>query len=354
MTLTTFDQNRLQRQPTFDRVIGQQAAKRLLRNWIASSTRQGGVILHGPSGAGKAMLARACVEVLLCEAGAPGGQPCQTCSTCFELMMQRQPFGDICIDARLLSPSSGFINVTDNPSFDNLHAITIDHVDHIDRVIFDPFLKTLEEAGSAYVFIFLAEDIEKIPDTIRSRCLEVRIGPSLPDDATEICATLLETQEVTCCSELPAILAKFCGFLPGRIATAVQKFPRGSFLSQDVLDACFGTKETLSAIEYWSLLFRRQADAGRLHERTSISAMREVLCGLRPGANLFDGSCVMFRSAPDEMKACSSALAQAAAIKGGTALKLWSEIACLWLADEFAREAGFRLTVASTRMVLRA
>jgi len=160
------------RPQTFDDVVEQQHVTRTLKNAIRLDRVAHAYLFAGTRGVGKTTMARVLAKALNCEHG-PTPDPCGTCSTCLEIT--RGASMDIVeIDG---ASNRGIDEIRDLretlrylPSRGRYKIYIIDEVHMLTKEAFNALLKTLEEPPSHVVFIFATTELDKIPQTIISRC----------------------------------------------------------------------------------------------------------------------------------------------------------------------------------------
>ncbi len=157
----------------WDSVIGQDMISTILRN----SLRQGRVghayIFTGSRGTGKTTSARILAKWVNCE-NLQDGNPCHTCANC-QAFDAGSMLDIIEIDA---ASNRGIDNVRElidksryEPSMGKWKIYIIDEVHMLTGESFNALLKTLEEPPPHVKFILATTEIEKVPETIRSRSL---------------------------------------------------------------------------------------------------------------------------------------------------------------------------------------
>jgi DNA polymerase-3 subunit gamma/tau len=160
------------RPQTFDELIGQGHIANTLRNAIARKRVGHAYLFSGPRGIGKTSAARIFAKALNCEQG-PTGEPCGTCTFCREITEGRS-LDLVEIDGasnrRIDEVRQLRENVRFVPSSARYKIYIIDEVHMLTTEAFNALLKTLEEPPEHVVFVFATTEVQKVPQTIRSRC----------------------------------------------------------------------------------------------------------------------------------------------------------------------------------------
>ncbi len=160
------------RPQTFDQLVGQDTTARALANAIQMGRTPQAVIFSGVRGVGKTTTARLYAKALNCEAG-PTPSPCGKCESCraitsgnHEDVLEIDGASNTSVDdIRLLRDSIGYV-----PQRSPYKVYLIDEVHMLSQSAFNALLKTLEEPPAHVVFLFATTELQKIPQTILSRC----------------------------------------------------------------------------------------------------------------------------------------------------------------------------------------
>lgn len=157
----------------FDEVKGQEVAVKIIRNQSRNTTANAYVFV-GKHGTGKTTIAKIFARALNCE-HQEDGNPCNECSSCTDY------FNGANFDIFEIDGAS-------NNSVDDVRKIQeqlvhspqrrkkvyiIDEAHMLSTGAFNALLKTLEEPPSYAIFILCTTEINKIPATIRSRCVDI-------------------------------------------------------------------------------------------------------------------------------------------------------------------------------------
>jgi DNA polymerase-3 subunit gamma/tau len=162
------------RPPTFDDMVGQEHITRTLRNSLKTGRIRHAYLFSGPRGTGKTTSARLLAKAINCRDENPENRPCNVCDACIAVNEGRY-LDLIEIDA---ASHTGVDDVRDlrdkiafSPGEGQYKVYIIDEVHRFSGSAFDALLKTLEEPPQHAIFILATTEIDKVPPTIKSRCL---------------------------------------------------------------------------------------------------------------------------------------------------------------------------------------
>jgi DNA polymerase-3 subunit gamma/tau len=197
------------RPATLDEIIGQDITVRILKNAIKSNRLHHAILLSGPMGTGKTSTARIIAKSLNCEKG-PTIDPCNKCESCMSVTKGNNVdvFEIDGASNRKVDDARSIIESIKYPPLKNRYKIyIIDEVHMLTQEAFNALLKTIEEPPEYVKFIFATTAVEKVPDTILSRCqilhlkripkdliavklkmISQKEGVSIDDDALDIIA----------------------------------------------------------------------------------------------------------------------------------------------------------------------
>ncbi len=160
---------------SFEDVVGQDHVTRTLRNSLKTGRIRHAYLFSGPRGTGKTTSARLLAKAVNCQHDDPSNHPCNECHNCIAINESR--FLDLIeIDA---ASHTGVDDVRDlrdkiafSPSEGRYKVYIIDEVHRFSGNAFDALLKTLEEPPHHAIFVLATTEIDKVPATIKSRCLQ--------------------------------------------------------------------------------------------------------------------------------------------------------------------------------------
>ncbi len=163
------------RPQTFDDVIGQEHVTRTLRNALVRGRIRHAYLFSGPRGTGKTTSARLLAKALNCTREDAAKRPCNTCGNCVAINEGR--FLDLIeIDAASHTGVDDVRELRDKIAFapgEGAYKVyIIDEVHRFSGNAFDALLKTLEEPPDHAIFVLATTEIDRVPATIKSRCLQ--------------------------------------------------------------------------------------------------------------------------------------------------------------------------------------
>ncbi len=173
MSQSAYEVSALKFRPgTFSQLVGQPHIVRTLSNAIKAGRIAHSYIFSGTRGVGKTTTARILAKALNCAEG-PTPDPCMKCDNCIDIT--RGASLDVLeIDG---ASNTGVDNIRElrenvrfSPSSSRYKIYIIDEVHQISKAAFNALLKTLEEPPPHVVFIFATTELNKVPETILSRC----------------------------------------------------------------------------------------------------------------------------------------------------------------------------------------
>ena len=161
------------RPTTFDNVIGQNHIVRTLTNQIKSGNIGHAYLFTGTRGTGKTSCAKIFAKAVNCLTPI-NGSPCGTCKVCKSLA-ESTGIDIIEIDAASNNGVDEIRALKENtfyrPVIGKYKVYIIDEVHMLSQQAFNALLKTLEEPPAHIVFILATTEVQKLPQTILSRCI---------------------------------------------------------------------------------------------------------------------------------------------------------------------------------------
>ncbi|MCS7206035.1 MAG: DNA polymerase III subunit gamma/tau [Leptospiraceae bacterium] len=156
----------------FQEVVEQTHTITAIENAIKENRLGSAYLFYGPRGVGKTTIARILAKRVNC-LNPQGVEPCNECESCKEIT-QGNSMDVIEIDAasnrRIEDVRELRENVKFKPILGKKKVYIVDEVHMLTKESFNALLKTLEEPPEHILFILATTEINKIPETILSRC----------------------------------------------------------------------------------------------------------------------------------------------------------------------------------------
>jgi DNA polymerase-3 subunit gamma/tau len=177
------------RPTAFSEVVGQSAAVGSIVGMIRRRRVPPAIILHGPYSTGKTTLARLIAYYINCQnPDKDTGEPCKKCNSCTQMLPV--------LYGRSVHPDVREMNVALHGGIDNIRQLQslasqaprynylvfiLDEAHQITGAAFQGALKMLEDPPKRTRYILCTTNLEKVPDTIRSRCHIFGLSPLSTD-----------------------------------------------------------------------------------------------------------------------------------------------------------------------------
>lgn len=166
---------------SFKGIVGHEEIIAHFKNSIDTGKVGHAYIICGEAGSGKKMLANAYAHALECETGT--SEPCGRCQTCLQISTGNYP--DI-ITITHEKPNvisvdeirQQLVNTVDTKPYKGRYKIyIIPDAELLNPQAQNAMLKTIEEPPAYAVIMLLTTNLDKLLDTVRSRCLVLQTKP---------------------------------------------------------------------------------------------------------------------------------------------------------------------------------
>ena len=187
------------RPQNFEQLYGQQNIVEAIKNSLDNNKMSHAYLFNGPRGVGKTTIARLIAKGINCLNNGPSSIPCDECENCREIV-NGSAMDIIEIDAasnrgideiRDLKESTGYLPVTCRKKI-----YIIDEVHMLTKEAFNALLKILEEPPQHILFILATTEIEKIPDTVISRCQRYDFKTLSENDIVNMLINVAEKENI--------------------------------------------------------------------------------------------------------------------------------------------------------------
>lgn len=185
------------RPATFNAVVGQPVATRILSNSILMDRVPNALILFGLHGCGKTTLARIYAKALNCTNF--NGEPCCVCDSCIQIQQGVHP-GVIEYDAASHSgvdSARDFEELLSYTSEAQRKVLILDECHMLTKQAQAVLLKLIEDPPNNSIFILVTTDVSKLESTVLSRCLRVDLRPISKPEMARNLAYVLDSENCT-------------------------------------------------------------------------------------------------------------------------------------------------------------
>lgn len=231
----------------FPDILGHESVKNGLLHAIKTGRLHHALLLSGPSGIGKAMLARAMIQTLWCvHSSIETPARCQNCPQCNRVKNNAHPdlieiqtdTATLKIDAiRELQRKLAF------PPYESQRRFVIIHDIHkMQDAAANCLLKTLEEPEPHTTFFLITSQIQRLLPTITSRCQLIRFAPFEHQTVVQFLRQQGQSQEMA-----RQIAALADGSLGAALELANEDYQR------ELLDTFEGILNTQSTLHAFSI-----------------------------------------------------------------------------------------------------
>jgi len=243
------------RPSTFSEVVGQEHILKALENSIQHNKLHQAYMFSGTRGVGKTTIARVFAKCLNCQTGnMPQPEPCNECSACMEIKSGRH-IEFLEVDAASRTGVDDMRELLESVQYKPANArykiYLIDEVHMLSKSSFNALLKTLEEPPPHVMFLMATTEVEKVPKTVLSRCLQLNLKIIPENQIREHIQSLLDLESINYDEESLDLIANSAqGSIRDGLTLLDQAIAHGNgALESDQIKALLGTIDQSHIIE---------------------------------------------------------------------------------------------------------
>ena len=352
------------------------------------------VILHGPTGVGKLMLARLYAKAVLCEKASANGSSCNRCDKC--VSFDRGQYGltyvehstlDIALQDKpdTIEKYQKCLMVWANKVQEFLNASTINtprrvvvlgQADRYPAEAFDVLLKAIEDLvdktegrfirATRTTLVFLASDVNRVRRAGRSRCLDYRLRQLSDADSRDLFRSLVIKTGVPSDERALDMLVQAASGFPGRIKRIFYLVASTGAITVESVTEALKLDWAGDTANYLSALFNyRNMTSDFLRPKDNIDLSKQVrrikslLYQIRPQSQPVSPGMIAYHDAAfmyaqhDLVKVLSDKLIICGKAQGKSPVSLWQDLIELWVNSEITDDFSFSEVGRRTEYLLR-
>ena len=243
------------RPSTFSEVVGQEHILKALENSIEHNKLHQAYMFSGTRGVGKTTIARVFAKCLNCQKGdMPQVVPCNECTACIEIKAGRH-IEFLEVDAASRTGVDDMRELLESVQYKPANArykiYLIDEVHMLSKSSFNALLKTLEEPPPHVMFLMATTEVEKVPKTVLSRCLQLNLKIIPENQIRDHIQSLLDLESIKYDEESLVLIASSAqGSIRDGLTLLDQAIAHGNgALESDQVKSLLGTIDQSYIIE---------------------------------------------------------------------------------------------------------
>lgn len=195
-----------------DEIYGQEYIVKIVKNSILNNRFMHAYLFSGPRGTGKTTVAKLLAKIVNCS-NLNGFDPCDECDSC-SLINDRSNPDIIEIDAASNNGVDEIRSIRDSvvlmPSVSKYKVYIIDEVHMLSTSAFNALLKTLEEPPKHVIFILATTELNKVPETIVSRCQCYDFKRISVEDIVSCLSNICSKEGIDADDDALRLIASYC------------------------------------------------------------------------------------------------------------------------------------------------
>lgn len=197
-------------------------------------------LFAGSKGSGKTTAARLIAKLYNCADVSKKSGPCGVCGQCKSIETNTN-IDVLEIDAASNRGIDEIRELRDRinlaPAYSSYKIYIIDEVHMLTTEAFNALLKTLEEPPVHAVFVLATTDLQKVPVTIQSRCIEIPFRRATQEELTHALTKIIKKEKIDITPDAIALIAEYADGAFRDVVKLLEQvsFSKGKITKESVL-----------------------------------------------------------------------------------------------------------------------